>query len=200
MPKRSATGLTYLANRKFILATTGLSAPPVQSAASTSTTGGTGLAAATAYYYVVTALNANGETLQSNERTVTTGAGATNSNTVNWAAVSGATGYKVYRSLVTGVYTAAAYYTVGAVTTMVDTGAAPTGNATPPVRDTTGDKVYNPGDAVTNAVLKTYRKFDALLSRRMITPSAEIYPIRKSSGRLKKPKPTHINASERANL
>ncbi|GAC1522465.1 MAG: hypothetical protein NVS3B1_07870 [Marmoricola sp.] len=97
---------------------------PVQSAPATATTGGTGLAAATAYYYKVSALGAGGETLPSNEQTVTTGAGGTNSNTVNWAAVPGATGYRVYRGTVAGAENV--YYAVGAVTTFTDTGAAGT--------------------------------------------------------------------------
>lgn len=108
---------------------------PVQSALSTSTTGGTGLAASTAYFYVVSATNASGETTKSNEQTITTGLGATNSNTVSWAAVTGATGYRVYRGTATGAQNV--YYVVGAVTTLVDTGAASTGGA-PSVSNTTG--------------------------------------------------------------
>lgn len=95
---------------------------PVQSTATTSTTGGTGLAASTAYFYEVTALNGISESLASNEKTVTTGLGSTNSNTVNWAAVTGAIGYRIYRGTTTGGENV--FYTVGAVTTFVDTGAA----------------------------------------------------------------------------
>lgn len=119
--------------RGFLLADAGLQ-PPVQAAASTSTSGGTGLVAATTYYYVVTALNALGETLKSNEISILTGAGATNSNTVNWAAVTGATGYRIYRGLDAGAESQ--YYTVGAVITYVDTGAAAT-NLMPTLVNTT---------------------------------------------------------------
>lgn len=99
-------------------------APPVQSAATTATTGGTGLAASTAYFYGVAAIGMPGESLRSNERSITTGLGATNANTVSWAAITGATGYRVYRGTATGVLNV--FYTVGAVTSFTDTGAAST--------------------------------------------------------------------------
>lgn len=99
---------------------------PVQSAPSTATTGGT-LAAAT-YYYKVTALTAAGETIGSNELSQVT-TGTTSTVTINWAAVAGATGYRIYRG------TAAAgenvYYAVGAVVTFTDTGAASTAGTVP---------------------------------------------------------------------
>lgn len=111
---------------------TGLIQAPVANAPTTSTAGGT-LAAAT-YYYKITALNALGETIGSNEVSVTT-TGATSSNTVTWGAVATATGYRIYRG------TAAAgentYYAVGTVTTFTDTGAAGTAG-TVPGANTTG--------------------------------------------------------------
>lgn len=100
--------------------------PPVQAAATTSSTGGT-LAAAT-YYYVVTTVSAAGESFRSNEVSVAT-AGTTSSNTINWSAVSGATGYKIYRGTAAGVEDV--FYSVGIVTTFLDTGAANTAG-TPP--------------------------------------------------------------------
>ena len=103
---------------------------PVQAAATTLTTGGTDLAESTAYYYVVTALNALGETVKSNEQTVTTGLGTTNSNTISWAAITGATGYRIYRGTAAGAENV--YYQVGAVASYVDTGAASTAG-TPPI-------------------------------------------------------------------
>jgi hypothetical protein len=115
----SVAGSPPVSNTATILA-------PVQSAATTSATGGT-LAAAT-YYYKVTALTAAGETVGSNEQSIAT-SGTTSSNVVTWAAVTGATGYRVYRG------TAAAgeniYYTAGNVTTFTDTGAASTAGSTP---------------------------------------------------------------------
>jgi hypothetical protein len=68
-------------------------AAPVQSAATTATTGGT-LAAGT-YKAVITAVNAQGETVASNEISATT-TGSTGKITWNWATVANATGYKVY--------------------------------------------------------------------------------------------------------
>lgn len=198
MPKR-VPPTSFTAGRKLTLAGTKLGAP-TQTAPSTSTTGGTGLAATTQYFYKVTALNANGESVPSGEQSVTTGAGSTNSNTVNWNSVAGATGYRVYRGTAAGAENV--YYQVGAVTTKVDTGAAPTGSGTPPAVDTTGDVVYNPGDTIPNATVKTLRRLNRLLSKRYIIPSSEVYPKVKSSAalRLAKPKPTSLNPKERANL
>jgi hypothetical protein len=120
---------------------------PVQAATGTSTTGGTGLSAATTYYYVVTAVDSNGqESLASNEQSQLTGAGGTNSNTINWAVVPGAVGYRVYRGTATGAEgtgAGGAVYIVpgGASITFLDTGAAsqasaaqPTIQARPPVK------------------------------------------------------------------
>lgn len=107
-------------------------AAPVQSATTTSTTGGT-LAAAT-YFYKVTATNILGETTASNEQSIVT-TGTTSSNTVSWAAVPGAAGYKVYRGTATGAENV--FYTVGAVVSFLDTGAANTAGS-PPVTNTTG--------------------------------------------------------------
>lgn len=101
--------------------------PPVLSNVTTSAAGGT-LAAGT-YYYVVTALFAGGgESPRSNEGSVVT-TGATSSNTINWAAVTGATGYRVYRGTAAGLENT--YFAVGAVTTFLDVGAAGTAG-TPP--------------------------------------------------------------------
>ena len=106
-------------------ATTTLAAP-VANAPTTSTTGGT-LAAAT-YYYKLTALGASGETIGSNEVSITT-AGATSSNTLTWAAIAGATGYKIYRGTAAGAESV--YFAVGNVTTFTDVGAAGTAGTIP---------------------------------------------------------------------
>lgn len=127
----NATGESIGSNEQSI-ATTGTLAAPVQSAPSTSTTGGT-LAAAT-YYYKITALNANGETIGSNELSQIT-TGATSTVTVNWGSVAGATGYKIYRGTAAGAESV--FYTVGAVVTFLDTGAASTAG-TVPVTNTAG--------------------------------------------------------------
>lgn len=105
-------------------------AVPVLTSVTTSGTGGT-LAAGT-YYYVVTALFAAGESTRSNELSVVT-TGTTSSNTVTWTAVSGATGYRVYRGTSAGGENT--YFAVGAVTSFVDTGGAGTAG-TPPATST----------------------------------------------------------------
>lgn len=106
--------------------------PPVQSALATAASGGT-ITAGT-YKYVVTAINASGETTASNEQTITT-TGSTSTVTVTWAAVTGATGYKLYKTAAGGATgTELLYKTVGGVTSDVDTspgapsGAFPTSN------------------------------------------------------------------------
>lgn len=120
---------------------------PVNAAFTTSTTGGS-LAAGT-YYYRVSALDKHGETLASTETSQVT-TGATSTVTVNWGAVTGATGYKVYgRS--TGAQQLLA--TVGAVTTYVDTGAVTPSGALPG-RNTTGAV---PQDALATVVMATPR-------------------------------------------
>lgn len=121
-----AAGVTPLLTIGFML-------PPVQAAIAGLGTGG-GLAAAT-YYYVVSALNAAGETLKSNEQSYVA-TGTTSSVTVSWAAVPGATSYRIYRG--TAPATETVYYTaLGTATSFLDTGAANTGG-TPAVANTTG--------------------------------------------------------------
>lgn len=121
------------------LTTVGVAAlpAPAQSASATATTGGT-LAAAT-YFYRVTAINALGETLASNEVSQVT-TGSTSTVTVNWTQVLGATGYKIYRSTATG--TEVFLVAVGAVGTYTDTGAVAVGTATVPVLNTTATPVW----------------------------------------------------------
>lgn len=105
---------------------------PVQSSLATSASGGT-ITAGT-YRYVVTAINAFGETVASNEQSIVT-TGSTSTVTVTWATVTGATGYKLYKTAAGGgTGTELLYKTVGAVTTDIDTspgspvGAFPTAN------------------------------------------------------------------------
>lgn len=110
-------------------------APPVQAAANTATTGGT--LPADTYSFTVTALNAQGETLESNEQSVTT-TGTTSTATANWAAVTGATGYRVYAtSGATG--TEKLLVQVGAVTSYVWTGTPAIGTDDPPTVNTATD-------------------------------------------------------------
>jgi len=131
------TGTASCAPR-IILSNAIVVAAPVQSAIVGSTTGGT-LAAAT-YYYVVTATTAAGETVRSNEQSVVN-TGTTSSNTISWAAVTGVTGYNVYRGTAAG--TEGVYYAAGNVVSFVDTGAASTAG-TPPTINTALPSVTNP--------------------------------------------------------
>ncbi len=106
---------------------------PTQNASSTSTTGGT-LSAAT-YYYKITAVDsAGGETTASNERNQPT-TGSTSTVTLSWVPVSGASGYKIYRSTTTNteVYLTSTLGIVnGANLNYIDTGSALAGSANPP--------------------------------------------------------------------
>jgi len=89
------------------------------------------------YGYVVTALNANGETNQAVEvQVITTGPNST--NTVTWAAVTGATGYIIYGNGPL-TYQMAQMAQVGSGTTSFQYNGSitPSGNA-PPLVNTTG--------------------------------------------------------------
>jgi len=103
---------------------------------STSTTGGT-LAAAT-YFYKVTAINSSvpvGESTPATEVSQVT-TGATSTVTLNWSVVSGATGYKIYRSTATN---AEVFLTTVLTNSFTDTGSiAPTSGSPPAVNTTAG--------------------------------------------------------------
>lgn len=105
---------------------------PVQSVPTT--TSGGSLAAGT-YYYVITALNAEGETTASNEKSI---AVAVNGEVLlSWAAVTGATGYRVYRG--TGAGAENVYYAPGNQTTYTDTGAVSSAGSPPAFNSTSTD-------------------------------------------------------------
>ncbi len=90
----------------------------------------TGTLAAATYTYAVTAYNAEGETLPSTAANITLS--ATGGVTVNWTAVAGATGYRVYgRSGTLGRLA-----DVGNVLTYTDSGSATPGVASPSVNGT----------------------------------------------------------------
>lgn len=112
--------------------------PPVLNAPTPATTGGT--LAIGVYKYVLTAINALGETVASNEVSATT---TTNASTVTntWTAVTGATGYKLYRTAVGGASGSELLLstgTLGVVVTFTDTGSGTLGTASPPTVNTTG--------------------------------------------------------------
>lgn len=115
-------------------------AAPVQSALATATTGGT-ITAGT-YRYVVTAINASGETIASNEQTIVT-TGSTSTVTVTWSAVTGATGYKLYKTAAGGASgTELLYKTVGLVTSDVDTSPGSPAGAFPTFNTAANPGVY----------------------------------------------------------
>lgn len=103
-------------------------ATPVNSGFSTASTGGS-LVPGT-YFYRVSATTAVGETLASTETSQVVGAGtSTNTVTVNWGAVAGATGYRVYgRTTGAELFIAAVS---GSTLTFVDTGAITPAGALP---------------------------------------------------------------------
>ena len=82
----------------------GLAATTLPTTSGASSTGGN-LAQSTSYYYVVSAISASGEGPVSAQLTYAVPASgtATNQITINWTAVTGATGYKIYRGTTTGV-------------------------------------------------------------------------------------------------
>lgn len=114
---------------------------PVQ-AAETVTSGGS-LVDTTTYYWVITATNANGETVVSNEQSRTVAA-PNQTAVLSWAQVSGATGYKIYRSTAAGTYGATSLVTTiasGSTLTYNDTGAALSAGTPPGVSTAVGDDI-----------------------------------------------------------
>lgn len=95
-----------------------------------SAAGGT-LAAAT-YYYKATSVTAIGESMGSAEVSATT-TGTTGSVALSWAAVSGATKYRIYRSTAAGAESG--YYEI-TTNSFTDIGAATTAGSMPPYNTT----------------------------------------------------------------
>lgn len=104
---------------------------PTLSLGATATTGGT--FAAGTYYWKVTAKNASGESLASNEVSAVLAANGT--QVLNWAAVPTATSYDIYRGTVAGAQNSRVA-TVTALT-YTDTGTS-TAGPTPPAVSTFG--------------------------------------------------------------
>ena len=109
---------------------------------------GGGLSTSTTYYYKVTAIDsAGGESAASSEVSATTGAGANTTQTINvsWTAVTGATGYKVYRATSSG----SEVYLVNVTTNYyADTGYATAGSATPPTTGTAYTSTNNSNNSL----------------------------------------------------
>lgn len=113
-------------------------APPVL--AGSPTAGGS--LTAGVYKYYLTAINALGETTVSNEVTVTTAAGNLTA-ALTWAAVPGATGYKIYRTAAAGASNSELLVaTVGAVTLYNDAAVGAPSGAFPTVNTASNPNVY----------------------------------------------------------
>lgn len=106
-----------------------IATPVISTPLAAAGTGGT--FAAGTYYWVVTALNAKGETVASNEVSATLLANA--EQVLSWTAIAGATSYNVYRGTVSGDEGILVANTTG--TSYTDTGAAGTAQ-TPPAAGT----------------------------------------------------------------
>jgi hypothetical protein len=145
---------------------------PVQSALATATTGGT-ITAGT-YIYAVTAINALGETLISNERTIVT-TGATSTVTVTWAAVTGATGYKLYKTAAGGAtQTELLYKTVGLVVTDIDTAPGAPAGAIPTTNSALTPGVYQAPTKFVPFLSETVKYVQETVWRRPIRQTADI--------------------------
>jgi len=94
-----------------------------------------GTFAAGTYFWTATALNDTGESIPGTEVSATLV--ATGTQELTWAAVEGATGYRIWRGTASGAQDTLVA-TVGTVTTYTDTGAAGTAEV-PPTVNTTSD-------------------------------------------------------------
>ena len=108
---------------------------PIISSSSTDTTGGA-IIKNTQYYYVVTATNSTGESLASGIKSQIVGSTTdTNTITINWAAVTDAVGYKIYRNTINSFnYNSTSLLLLGTTTdatTFTDTGTATTAGSPP---------------------------------------------------------------------
>lgn len=145
---------------------------PVQSALATATTGGT-ITAGT-YRYVLTAINANGETTASNEQTIVT-TGSTSTVTVSWTAVTGATGYRLYKTAAGGgVGTELFYKAVGLVITDIDTSPGAPAGAFPTINTAGNPGVYVAPVKYIPFMSESLTSVQATIWRRPIRQSADI--------------------------
>ena len=132
--RMSGTGVRFLGSVALMLQRNGLATP----AAPAVTTGGT--AGAVTWTYKVSALSGTGETPVGPAGSTATGNATltgTNYNIVTWPAIPGATGYKVYRTVVGTSPTTTGYIGTTLLTSINDTGLAADG-ITPPTTDTSG--------------------------------------------------------------
>lgn len=105
----------------------------------TAAAGGT-LTASTTYLYVVTAIDEYGETVASNEVTGTTTA-TDLTLMLDWADITGATGYRVYRTAAAGASGSETLLATTTTSTYTDDGSVAPGAGVPPTENTA---VYYP--------------------------------------------------------
>jgi hypothetical protein len=147
-------------------------AAPVQSALATAASGGT-IAAGT-YRYVVTAINASGETTASNEQTIVT-TGSTSTVTVTWVAVTGATGYRLYKTAAGGATGTELFYkAVGVVITDIDTAPGSPVGAFPTVNTAANPGVYVAPVKFIPFMSESLTSVQSTIWRRPIRQSADI--------------------------
>jgi|SRR6266498_2297941 len=127
----------------------------------------TGTPGATTYRYTITSVNATGESMASHEVIVTTGNATltgSNHNDLSWPAVTGATGYSVYRTVSGGTPSSVGKIsTAQAGLTLNDTGLAASGAS--PTTNASGyaPSICNLLDASGVAVLRLTGKYAGVL-------------------------------------
>lgn len=118
-------------------------ATPAAPTATPATTGGT--LPAGGHRYVVTAINSYGETTAS-PNTLATTTGATGRVSLSWTAITGATGYRIYRAATNagagGPYMLLTTVLGQATTTYSDTGLATSASQPPTVNSTSSPQAY----------------------------------------------------------
>lgn len=149
---------------------------------------------ANTYFWVLTAVDADGESLPSNE--VTNTMIDVGSIDFTWVAVPNATGYKLYRGLVSGSENKRVV-TLGLVTDYTDLGNTGTSASPPSVATNTAVKVYEPGNTISNATVKKIQHLSALLGNRSIIPNID--PFRRKT-KLSTPAPTDLGPSMKKTL
>jgi hypothetical protein len=123
---------------------------------------------------VVTAINANGETVASNEQTIVT-TGSTSTVTVTWVTVAGATGFKLYKTAAGGATgTELLYKTVGLVVSDVDTSPGTPTGAFPTVSTAANPGVYVAPVKFVPFMSESLTSTQATIFRRPIRQSADI--------------------------
>jgi hypothetical protein len=126
------------------------------------------------YKYYITALNANGETSVSNEVTVTTAAGNLTAH-LTWPAVTGATGYKVYRTAAAGASnTELLLTTLGVVTSYDDAAVGAPAGAFPTSNTATTAGTYAPPTKFFPFLTESLKYVQGTNWRRPIRKSADI--------------------------